>query len=891
SGRMCMTVELYRVADNSNEFYECAPLTQEEATEYNLTDKYSGVWNLRYCPESYEFDVARQKCTETRAVRRQQTTCAQNPSIVDCQVSCSGALSEPIIGSPCDWKEGALKVDPTSNAHFIQCSPQSSSAVCGEWTRIPCAPNTVFSPSSSICVSITVDRSVCEPQQEAVCSCSQTTGATQCPGISRCTKNVCCQAKEVLDNFIQHQAPLCPGPNVPPLASCNQPCPQYSACAPGIGCCPVSVNQPTQTIQIALCPDSLSPPLGPCGSCPVGASCNTAINACCPVVSQPSTDFVYNVYQLCPNGAPAQQPCSAGCPPNNGCYQGVCCPMICPVGQTALGFCTTDGCASGSCYLPGGCCCQEIVKLPVCANGQQSQRKCLVNLECGPRMECSNGGCCPMPFCPTGIQAQMRCAIHNMVCPTGYVCLEGLCCPLPRCPNGIISLGVCTTSLDCGRMGVECANGACCPLPTCSNNIVSIQRCALGCANCCPIGHSCMNGGCCPLPLCPAGGLALSLCGGARSCPIGMECVGGGCCLLPRCPSGLQATQRCQMGIGCASGHQCENGVCCAMPVCSTGLIAASVCGIGNSCQIGFVCEGRGCCQEPPPPCPNGGRAVQRCNRGADCPPGFGCTQLGGCCLLSMEPVCPTQSNAICQCSQNNACPKDATCIMGTCCSKSLAPYSQIPGSKCQASTQCNGYSSSCSQCTQGICACVNGAASNGASCIQMSPQILTLARNGCDQYGSPCTVLLSTARRRPIIAPVGNNTEKPLFFNVATERRCVANSTNLGFDPDNTCLPNEKCISGECRTKLWPGEYGCNTDEECTSRCENTYCEKMKSDKNVAQCQCRDGQLLYGRCFSQCPQGFHESGAYCVHDDENVFWTDGDAQDRLKALLNAGNC
>uniref|UniRef100_A0A0K0DN63 EB domain-containing protein n=1 Tax=Angiostrongylus cantonensis TaxID=6313 RepID=A0A0K0DN63_ANGCA len=599
SGRMCMTVELYRVADNSNEFYECAPLTQEEATEYNLTDKYSGVWNLRYCPESYEFDVARQKCTETRAVRRQQTTCAQNSSTVDCQVSCSGALSEPIIGSPCDWKEAALKVDPTSNAHFIQCSPQSSSAVCGEWTRIPCAPNTVFSPSSSICVSITVDRSVCEPQQEAVCSCSQTTGATQCPGIN-------------------------------------------SACAPGIGCCPVSVNQPTQTIQIALCPDSLSPPLGPCGSCPVGASCNTAINACCPVVSQPSTDFVYNVYQLCPNGAPAQQPCSAGCPPNNGCYQGVCCPMICPVGQTALGFCTTDGCASGSCYLPGGCCCQEIVKLPVCANGQQSQRKLITSKakhilllikillkECGPRMECSNGGCCPMPFCPTGIQAQMRCAIHNMVCPTGYVCLEGLCCPLPRCPNGIISLGVCTTSLDCGRMGVECANGACCPLPTCSNNIVSIQRCALGCANCCPIGHSCMNGGCCPLPLCPAGNFLLYW-----------------------------------------KRIQCENGVCCAMPVCSTGLIAASVCGIGNSCQIGFVCEGRGCCQEPPPPCPNGGRAVQRCNRGADCPPGFGCTQLGGCCLLSMEPVCPTQSNAICQCSQNNACPKDATCIMGTCCSK-----------------------------------------------------------------------------------------------------------------------------------------------------------------------------------------------------------------------------
>lgn len=24
--------------------------------------------------------------------------------------------------------------------------------------------------------------------------------------------------------------------------------------------------------------------------------------------------------------------------------------------------------------------------------------------ECGPGMECSSGGCCPIPFCPTGIQ-------------------------------------------------------------------------------------------------------------------------------------------------------------------------------------------------------------------------------------------------------------------------------------------------------------------------------------------------------------------------------------------------------------------------------------------------------------------------------------------------------
>ncbi|WKY16270.1 hypothetical protein Q1695_001166 [Nippostrongylus brasiliensis] len=887
---MCMTVELYRTADNSSQFYECAPLAQEEVTEYNLTEKYLGVWNLRDCPDSFDFDVVRQKCLERKVMRRQQASCAKNPNTVGCSTPCLDAATSPKIGSPCDWHEASLLPDPKSSGFFYQCAPQSSSASCGEWTRVPCATNTVFSPRLSVCVLATENANSCEAQQEPVCNCAQTAGATQCPGISTCAKNVCCQEKDVLDNFIQHQAPLCPGSNVPPFGSCNEACPQYSACAPGIGCCPVPVNQPKQSIQITLCPGSFSPPLGSCSSCPTGTSCNSAINACCPSSTRPSTDIVYNVVQLCPNGSPSLQPCSAGCQPGNGCYQGACCPMTCPAGQTALGFCSSGGCTSGSCYIPGGSCCQEVVKLPVCPNGQQSLRRCSVNQECGARMECSSGGCCPMPFCPTGVQALMRCGNNNMMCAPGSICMEGLCCPLPRCPNGIISLGVCTRTLDCGRVGVECANGACCPLPTCPNNVVSTQRCAVGCANCCPMGNTCINGGCCPLPQCPSGGLALSICAG-RGCPVGTECVGGGCCQLPRCPSGLQATQRCQMGIGCARGHQCENGVCCAMPMCSTGMIASSVCGIGNSCPMGYVCEGRGCCQEPPPLCPNGGRASQRCNRGAECPPGFGCTPLGGCCLLSMEPVCPRQFNPICQCSPNSACPSGATCTMGTCCSKAVSLFNQIPGSQCHASTQCNGYSSSCAQCTQGVCACVNGAASNGASCLQMPNKVLVMARNGCDQYGSPCRVLLSTARRRPIIAPVGNITETPLFFNVANERRCVANATDFAFDPDSTCLPNEKCINGECKMKLWPGEYGCTTDEECTSRCANTYCERMKSDKNVAQCQCRDGQLLYGRCFSQCPQGFHESGAYCMHDNEDAFWADADAQDRLKALLNAGQC
>lgn len=129
-----------------------------------------------------------------------------------------------------------------------------------------------------------------------------------------------------------------------------------------------------------------------------------------------------------------------------------------------------------------------------------------------------------------------------------------------------------------------------------------------------------------------------------------------------------------------------------------------------------------------------------------------------------MEPVCPTRSNAVCQCSPNNVCPSGASCTMGTCCSSGISPIVSfsVPGTSCQNSNQCNGFQSTCAQCVQEVCSCVNGAASNGATCEQMAPTVLTLARNGCDQYGSPCKFLLSTARRRPLFAPIGNMTETP---------------------------------------------------------------------------------------------------------------------------------
>ncbi|CAI4223482.1 unnamed protein product [Auanema sp. JU1783] len=887
-----MTVEHFRKADNASQFFECSPLGKEEIEGYHLSNNYLGVWNLRDCPKSHEFDESKQRCVDRKTFRRQQAACTQNPNTSGCQAACTAVNSNPVVGSPCNWLTSQLQRDSASNAYFLQCAPSTPSVGCGEWQRLPCSSGTVFDSNAAVCVPLAT-QNACGAQQVPVCDCARTQSANSCPGVTTCNNNVCCQRTDVATgNFIQHQAPLCPGSHIAPLASCTETCPQYSSCAPGIGCCPLPIGnineKPQPTIQITLCPGSYSPPVGTCGSCPTGTLCNQNMKMCCPTATQPSTDIVYNVVLLCPNGSPANTPCGNGCGQGSACYQGACCPISCPVGQNPVGFCSSGACGTGQCHKQYGACCQETIKLPVCSNGQQSNQRCYVDSECGRNMECTNGGCCPTPFCPTGAQAPSRCT-KGRTCASGLSCLDGLCCPLPRCPNGIISLGVCSRTLDCGRIGVECTDGACCPLPMCSNNVVSAQRCTTGCNNCCPSGHSCMNGGCCPLPQCPSGIVALSACSG--TCRNGAECVNGGCCPLPRCPSGLIATQRCQMGLGCSPGHQCENGVCCPIPMCGTGTVAASVCGTGNSCPIGYVCEGRGCCQEPLPLCPNGGRSAQRCYRGAECPPGYGCTPLGGCCPLSMEPICPMKSTPVCQCSANSVCPSGSSCAMGTCCSTALTSYNHVPGANCQASPQCNGYDNGCSQCVQGVCACSSGSASNGASCIRMPPNVLTLARNGCDQYGSPCKFVFSTARRRPIFAPTGNVTDQPLFFNVAQVRQCLSNSTDLGIDPDSTCLPNEKCINGECRMKLWPGEYGCSTDLECSSRCPNTYCEKRKSDKNVAQCQCRDGMLLYGRCFSQCPRGFHESGAYCMHDDEDGFWSDADAQNNLKALLNGGQC
>uniref|UniRef100_A0A914PFI9 EB domain-containing protein n=1 Tax=Panagrolaimus davidi TaxID=227884 RepID=A0A914PFI9_9BILA len=885
-GHICMTVESFRSASDPESFYECAPLSDQEIKEFSLEQKYLGIWKHRDCPKSFEFDEIKQRCMEKKKLRRQQAACGTDSSVPGCASPCQASNFNPQVGGICNWLTARLEIDPTSSTNFLQCAAQNSGETCGEWLRMPCTPGTSFNQALQICIPTGLQ---CSTQTSApICNCRQSNIGSQCPGRSSCENKVCCQSygqqsSVPMSTAIQAAPPLCIGSGAMPISSCTtNSCPGNYECQQSVGCCPPTAAQ-QPSITITLCPGSGATPVGSCSSgdtCPSGAFCNSG--ACCPSYNSGKT---FTAVILCPSGTPAVEPCGTlnYCPNGLGCFQGACCPMVCPQGQSAQGFCpSSSSCSQGNCI--GGCCCSQI-SLPVCSNGQKAAVHCLLNSECGRGYECSNGGCCPIPFCPSGVQASSHCLMGG--CRSGQVCLDNLCCPMPRCDNGNLAVRVCTMTANCGP-GFECSNGGCCPLPSCPNGLTASKRCNNG-GCCCPQGQACMNGGCCQLPRCPTGNIATAMCSGGTQCGRGNECIGGGCCALPRCASGVMAVNRCQIGRGCSNGQMCENGVCCPMPVCSqNGQVAMSVCGLGNACPMGYICEGRGCCPEPMPLCPNGGRANQRCYRGSDCPAGFGCTPMGGCCLLSLEPMCPMRQNAICQCSSSNQCPSQATCNMGTCCTSAVATYNSVPGNRCQHSSQCNGYSNNCASCQQSICVCLKDSYSNGAACIQGTPIILRQARNGCDQYGSPCRFHLSAARRKPLFAPVGNVTDNPLWYNVAGERLCVINDPEI--DPDSTCLPSEKCIDGKCRMKLWPGEYGCKSDLECSSRCGNTYCEQ-KSDKNVPQCQCRNGLLLYGRCFEKCPKGFHESGAYCMHDDEEAFWENGEAQEGLQLLLNDGQC
>ncbi|CAD5230433.1 unnamed protein product [Bursaphelenchus okinawaensis] len=974
-GQLCMTVEHFRAFPNDTQsFYECAPLAEEERKEYDIQGKYLGIWTKRKCSAEHAFDAGKQKCVDKKKLHRHRAQCQLNPGTTGCQQYCQPTeWAQPQVGAACNWQYSLLYYTPEDTHGFLQCAQTSASDPCGEWIRIDCPINTAFDINIQLCIPLVFEVDTCSAaNQVAVCKCG--TNSHTCPGISQCTNNVCCATVNPYDllsydnpSSYQASTSVCAGSGTYPVSMCNPSCPPTYTCQPNVGCCPVisvvpaaptpaptpaPVAQTPQTIvlQLTSCPASNSQPVSSCGSCPTGYICAPLLGACCPAPAPttapappppPPPPPSQPIVMLCSNGQMPTSTCapSSPCPSGSSCTNGVCCPCQCPPNTMMLGIClpaapapsaptqapapAPSPCSSSGAMCYNGCCCSAPPKMPVCSNGQMSAQSCASTAQCGSGMECSNGGCCPIPYCPTGQQAIGRCS-QGQTCGGGNtICLEGLCCTLPTCSSGQPAQSICTATTQCPPQTV-CQNGGCCALPMCPTGTPASSTCSSSCSqpqpiiisipaiaspapappmpspqpvtSCCSAGQQCVNGGCCTLPTCSTSSQpAIMLCTATTPCPSGTECSGRGCCPLPLCPSGQQAQQRCSVSTPCPVGTTCTSGLCCTLPVCTYGgQVASSFCGTSNACPTNYYCERGACCPEPIPLCPSGGRSVMQCVRGSDCPTGYGCTASGGCCQLVNDFICPINALPVCQCSPTMSCPVGSACNSGMCCTTSPSVAMAAPGTGCQASQQCSGYSSSGpgALCQGDICVCIKGAFSNGAACKSESPLVINIARGGCDQYGSPCKYMLSSARRRPVFSPTKNATDTPLWYNTAaaTIRRCPRSSPDNSTSPDNTCLPNETCVKGECKVRLWPGEYGCDSNEECMSRCSNTYCEH-KTDKGVSQCQCSNGLLLYGRCFEVCPKGFHESGAVCEHDDEDAFWASPAAQNALQKLLNTGSC
>ncbi|KAI1723086.1 putative chitin binding Peritrophin-A domain protein [Ditylenchus destructor] len=961
-----------------------------------------GRWARIQCPHGTVFNPAAQLCV------RQQGSVQAAPSTVTLPRSPLGAQMMParvlppqllppppaippppmpILPEPVPFPPPAITgVCPTNSVAISLCGTK----VIVD-SNVPTCPGRAYCHQGTCCSPVGLDIKVTLPlmiqNQAPVCYGSGILPASPCsfgclqgyscqPYIGCCPIATIDRAPAVLSSIMSHQVPQF----VPSMLVCPAPA-GHVRVRPAGGC-------------------MYSPGAGSPG-CPRGFYCSARLRGCCPryagraILYSSSAPISASVESrevlVCPDGSPLGASCVGGCSEGLICFRDAhCCPAACPTSLVPAGFCAGSypafaypaapsvlGTVMSVAYYPAqitplvaacpapatclsGVCCRPVVEpavkvtasLPICLNGHLAKVACMAdNPTCGTGYECWSGGCCPIPYCPSGVQALGRCSSAGTCLKhPGVTCLDGLCCPTVMCGSGIPSVGVCTTGVynNCPA-GNECQNGRCCPLPLCPNsNVAALGRCSLSppltvglvASPTCPVGRTCIQGLCCPVvtpvaamrPVlaCPlTGAVPVSMCSPAvtistarPACAVGYECVEGiGCCALSTCPNGALALGRCPMASPAVvpartmlspsmcgpPGSICLNGLCCPPPRCAhTGQMPMSMCGLANACPVGYYCDGIGCCPEPLPVCPNGGRSIRYCQRGTECPAGYGCTPMGGCCQLRLDSTCPFNQYPVCQCSSNYACPPGALCNDGgTCCASTAGSLFYAPGSRCRRSADCQGHTSGSAECLHNVCVCIKGGYSNGASCVTPNPLLQNMARNGCDQYGQPCRYLLSQSRRRPMLSPVGNTTDsQPLWFNVAAERDCVLDpieGNEMPYDADSTCLPNEKCIENRCKMRLWPGEYGCSSDEQCASRCENTYCEtkldhySRDGDENTnhhsSQCQCRDAFLLYGRCFEQCPAGFHESGGHCQHDDEVAFWADAQAQNTLQRLLNEGQC
>jgi hypothetical protein len=90
----------------------------------------------------------------------------------------------------------------------------------------------------------------------------------------------------------------------------------------------------------------------------------------------------------------------------------------------------------------------------------------------------------------------------------------------------------------------------------------------------------------------------------------------------------------------------------------------------------------------------------------------------------------------------------------------------------------------------------------------------------------------------------------------------------------------------------MWPGEYGCKKDVECSQRCARGYCEANtdKAENVGGQCRCRNSYLLFGKCCQFFLKGVYtflisltvlscpvyttsNDKGECVLKNENDFW------------------
>ncbi|MBV9278869.1 MAG: hypothetical protein JOZ41_02195 [Chloroflexi bacterium] len=483
-----------------------------------------------------------------------------------------------------------------------QYGPECCSGYCTSGGTCGCPAGRVYCPGSGGetpgCVTPCLGGQVLVP---TTCTC-------ECPhGTSLC-KGTCTRACPPGQTFGPACACACPG------GVCGTGG-GGTCCASGTTCCAGSCAN----LQMGGAGGTN------CGTC--GTTCTGTRPACC---GGTCADLATSVASC---GA-----CGNACQGGMTCQSGTC---ACPAG-TALcgGVCAANGSleCGGTCCT-GGACCVNGTCTGSCPNGQPC-----VNGACG--LTCPTGGMCQglaAAGCPSGCscattaEGKVTCVIP----PDSGLCTPPQCNTTADCPTGSACIPLNSTFCSCGGTNKVC-------YPVCSQ---------------CPSGQTNINGTCCP---------QVRVCG-TSCCTGGMACSNGTCCPQAQvCGTACCADgQTCSSGICCPSGQTSINGACCPQAqVCGYNCCAASQCCIDSACydngttvagqtclngrlwapctpdltatcQTGFrPCSGTACgtCSLTVEGLGTGAGACsaehfcQSCTSSTDCPVGFFCAYMPGCC-------------------------------------------------------------------------------------------------------------------------------------------------------------------------------------------------------------------------------------------------------------------